>query len=176
MEDAFVRAIIILDGDGARISAKYFGAALPSLKEQKDFEARLFAKTRRVAPRHEADVLLHDGAICVFRTGDDALLYVVGAGDENELILASVLEALYDSLAVLLKEQVERSVLLDNLELVVLVMDELCDGGVVLETDSMNITNRVLMRGPDGDAPLSELTFSQALASAREQFTRSFLK
>jgi len=44
-----------------------------------------------------------------------------------------------------------------------------------LETDPAVISGRVSMRGSDGELPLSEQTFSQALQSAKEQLTRSLL-
>lgn len=41
----------------------------------------------------------------------------------------------------------DRRTILDNLELAMLTIDELVDGGTILETDSQAITNRVMMRG-----------------------------
>jgi hypothetical protein len=46
----------------------------------------------------------------------------------------------------LLKGQMERRVLLENLELLLLTLDELIDGGIILEIDSIAIANRVLMK------------------------------
>lgn len=50
-----------------------------------------------------------------------------------------------------------------------MALDELVDGGIVLETDATTVANRVSMRGSDGEVPLSEQTFAQALQSAKEQ-------
>jgi len=90
--------------------------------------------------------------------------------------LTSVLDGLYESLNTLLRGQTDRRSVLDALELVILTIDELVDGGMILETDPNNIVSRVLMRsasGAGGDVPLTELTIGQALASAREQFIKS---
>jgi len=65
---------------------------------------------------------------------------------------------------------------LENLDLVLLTLDELIDGGIILETDASIIANRVSMRGADGDTPLAEQSFTQALASAKEQLTRNLLR
>ena len=61
-----------------------------------------------------------------------------------------------DGLAVLVdcddrRGSVEKSSLLDNLELVLLTLDELVDNGVILEIDPLAIANRVLMQGQDGE-------------------------
>lgn len=64
------------------------------------------------------------------------------------------------------------------MDLVLLIMDEICDGGVIMETDPTGIANRVAMRGPgsDMDMPIGEQTLGQALQNAKEQFARSLLK
>ena len=46
-----------------------------------------------------------------------------------QLILASVLNALYDSISQILRKNVEKRALLDNMDAVFLAVDEICDGG-----------------------------------------------
>lgn len=48
-----------------------------------------------------------------------------------QLILASVLNALYDSINQILRKNVEKRSLLENLDAAFLVVDEICDGGQV---------------------------------------------
>jgi hypothetical protein len=43
-----------------------------------------------------------------------------------------------------------------------------------LETDPEAIAGRVLMRDAQAEVPIAELTIAQALAQAREQFSKSF--
>ena len=73
-----------------------------------EFEDKLYKKTKNIAARSEADVVLLDGCVAVFRSGVDVHVYVVGADTENELILTLVLDALYDALNALLRGQVRR--------------------------------------------------------------------
>ncbi|GBO40056.1 hypothetical protein AVEN_75350-1 [Araneus ventricosus] len=42
-----IEAIAILDNDGNRILAKYYGKTFPTAKEQKAFEKNLYKKTHR---------------------------------------------------------------------------------------------------------------------------------
>jgi hypothetical protein len=65
--------------------------------------------------------------------------------DENEIILVDVLNALYQALSTLMP--VERRCLMDKLDTVLLALDELVDGGVILEIEPSAIVNRVGMRG-----------------------------
>ena len=46
-----------------------------------------------------------------------------------QLMLVSVLNCLYDSVNAILRKQVEKKMLLDNLDIVMLAVDEICDNG-----------------------------------------------
>eukprot|EP00904_Undaria_pinnatifida_P005218 jgi/Undpi1/1826/HiC_scaffold_12.g05213.m1 len=169
-----VKAIIILDEDGGRVSCKYHDRVeFPNLGAEAMFEHKLFRKTKSVHAPTEADVVLLDDVVAVFRSGLDVHLYVVGPAEENELILTAVLDALHETLLILLRGQIDRRTLLDNLALVLLTIDELVDAGKILEIDPSAIANRVLMRGADARQPqASELTVQQAIATAREEFIK----
>jgi hypothetical protein len=112
----------------------------------------------------------------VYKFVSDLHFYVTGSVDENEIILATVLNGFYDSVSLLLRGVLEKRTVLENLDLVLLTLDEIVDGGLILETDANVIANRVSMRGADGDTPLTEQSFSQALASAKEQLTKNLLR
>ncbi|XP_046380501.1 coatomer subunit zeta-1-like isoform X2 [Haliotis rufescens] len=165
-----VKAITILDNDGNRLVAKYFDDTFPTAKEQKQFEKNLFNKTHRA----NAEIIMFEGLTCVYKSNVDLFFYVVGSTQENELILASVLNALYDAVSQILRKNVEKRALLENLDAVYLAVDEICDGGIVLEADSNAIVQKVAIR--TDDIPLGEQTVAQVLQSAKEQIKWSLLK
>lgn len=78
--------------------------------------------------------------------GGDVRVVVVGPSEESELVLASLCEALYDALSKLMGGLTDRVMVLDNLELVLLLIDEHCDGGLVLEADPNKLVGSVLLR------------------------------
>eukprot|EP01137_Pigoraptor_chileana_P008880 Opistho-2@56323 len=166
-----VKAVLVLDNDGERVLCKHYDNTYPTTKEQRTFEKALFQKTHRA----NAEIIMYDGVTCVYRSNVDLFFYVVGSADENELILVSVLNTFYDTIAQLLRNQVEKRVLLDNLDGVLLALDELIDGGVILECESSAIAQRVSLRAVE-EVPISEQSISQALQTARDQITRSLLK
>ncbi|CAF2976977.1 unnamed protein product [Rotaria sp. Silwood2] len=98
----------------------------------------------------------------------------MGSTNENELMLNSVLTCLFESLSTMLRKNVEKRHLYDNLDLVMLTLDEICDDGIILETDPILITQRVQLR--QDDIPLGEQTVSQVLSHAKEQIKWSILK
>ena len=65
---------------------------------------------------------------------------------------------------------------LENLDLVLLAIDELIDGGLILETDPATIVSRVAMTDEGMEHSLTEQTITQALATAREQLSRNLLR
>ncbi|CAI5745074.1 unnamed protein product [Peronospora destructor] len=169
-----VKAIFILDSDGNRVCAKYYDKSYPTQKDQLELEKKLHSKTKNSNARLEADIILIENVVSVYRCGSDTTMHVIGSSSENELILLTVLDSAFDTVSNFLKGRMDRHVMLDNIELVLLTFDEVVDGGIILETDTPSLSNRVLMRGIDNEVPIAELTISQAFASAREQFSRSF--
>ena len=111
-----VNAILILSTDGTRLLTKYYSAPhapsnaapgtsypgsnpYPTVKEQKAFEKGLQEKTNKTSN----DVILYDNRIVVYKMEGDVMMYVLGGAEENEVMLFSVVLALRDSLAILLK-------------------------------------------------------------------------
>ena len=109
-----VNAILLLSTDDrARILTKYYqpphqtskdqnhpGAnPYPTVKEQKAFEKGLLDKT----VKGSGDIILYDGRVVCYKTEGDVMIYVVGGGEENEILLFQVVLALRDALSILLK-------------------------------------------------------------------------
>lgn len=75
----------------------------------------------------------------------------------------------------MLRSSVDKKSALENLDLVFMSLDELVDGGIVLETDATTVASRVSMRGDGGEVPLAEQTFAQAAQSLKDSLVRSVL-
>jgi len=171
----------VLDGDGKRVVARYYKNQYATLQEETAFEKKLYDKTMRSNAKTEAEIVMFDNMICVYRNSADVWFYVVGSHTENELILVSALSALHDALSAALRTPPEKRNLMDNFDTLLLIIDELIDGGMILELDSNAIVNRVGMKGSDGgasgpDPSFTEQSFNTMFASAREQIARSLLK
>lgn len=173
-----ISAILILDGNGKRIAVKYYTDDVDR-KTQLSFERKLYQKTQKNNSR-SADVLLYDSYLVLYKFvaesgGQGIYYYVLSDTDENELIVASVLSGLEETICNLLRNQVDRKTMVENLDLVLLAVDELVDDGMILETDSGVISARVAMRsGNEKEVPFTELTLTGALSSAKDQFVRSW--
>eukprot|EP00163_Fabomonas_tropica_P001431 TRINITY_DN1107_c1_g2_i4.p1 TRINITY_DN1107_c1_g2~~TRINITY_DN1107_c1_g2_i4.p1 ORF type:complete len:186 (-),score=38.54 TRINITY_DN1107_c1_g2_i4:83-616(-) len=170
-----VKGVILLNSEGKRISCQYYNDIFTSKQAEAAFETKLFSKTRKINARLEPEIILLDGFICVFRTFQDVIMYVIGHGDVNELILADLLNAIHEALSILLRQQLEQRSILENLDILLLVIDEVIDDGIIIESDPSAIVNRIGQRTEDS-IPLSEQTLKQAMLKAREKLAENFLK
>ncbi|XP_075483155.1 coatomer subunit zeta-1-like isoform X2 [Primulina tabacum] len=171
-----IKNILLLDSEGKRVAVKYYADDWPSNSAKETFEKAVFTKTQKMSARTEGEIAMLENNIIVYKFVQDLHFYVTGGEDENELILASVLQGFFDAVGILLRGNVEKKEALENLDLILLCIDEIVDGGIILETDATSIAGKVASYSMDSGAPLSEQTISQALATAREHLTRSLLK
>jgi hypothetical protein len=201
-------ALLVLDNDGQRLAGKYYGKFLKhgddagkSKEELRDiFEKQVQQKIAGIVARPDAaEVVSVMGRTVVFcgggaGPGADVRVVHVGPSNESELVLAYLCEGMYDALSQLMGGTTERTMVLDNLELVFLLIDEHCDGGIILETDGSKLAAAVLLRDDDGAADLTamqgqggnpptqgmpagvnagDMTLGQAFRQAREQWLSS---
>ncbi len=130
------------------------------------FERQLQSKIQGIAARSDAaEVVTVMGKTAVFcggmavgatpsGSGGDVRVVHVGPARESELLLAHLCEGMYDALSNLMGGQTDRSMILDNLELVFLLIDEHCDGGFILEVDGNKLASCVLLRDDEETAAM----------------------
>jgi serine/threonine protein phosphatase PrpC len=118
---------------------------------------------------------MYENVVAVYKCAQDCYFYVLGNYDENELILLSALQCLTDAMSRLLRGQLDKRTLLENLDFLLLAIDELTDDGILLECDGIQLAQRVSMKS-ENDVPLSEQTVSQALRTARSKLEDVVLK
>jgi len=200
-------AILVLGSDGDRLAGKYYGDFLKAGDEnasreetRQNFEKEVQQKIGMIVARHDAaEVVSVRGKTVVFCGGSsqggagDVRVVHVGPPNESELVLAHLCEGMYDALSQLMGGTTERTMVLDNLELVFLLIDEHCDGGIILETDGNKLASAVLLRDDDGmldsqggnqggmgghaqtqgmpaGVNAGDMTLGQAFRQARDQF------
>ncbi|KIK94788.1 hypothetical protein PAXRUDRAFT_827644 [Paxillus rubicundulus Ve08.2h10] len=170
-----VNGFIILDSEGNRVLAKYYRPKshpqgelkdLSTLKDQRTFEKGLWQKTKKPG----GDIILFDGHLTVFRHSLDLIFYIIGGPTENEIMLYSALSAFSDAVSLLLRNQVEKRAVLENLDLVLLCLDETIDDGIIVETDSTTIASRVSRPKADTtEIVINEQTIMSAYQTVREK-------
>ena len=76
-----------------------------------------------------------DGLTILYKSSVDLFFYVMGSSYENELLLMSALDVLFDSLNMILKKEFEKKALMEHLDMVMMAVDEICDQGILIEHD-----------------------------------------
>ncbi|KAI9102986.1 hypothetical protein K1719_023425 [Acacia pycnantha] len=171
-----IKNILILDSEGKRVAVKYYTDDWPTNSSKLVFEKYVFTKTLKTNARAEAEITLLENNVIIYKFIQDLHFFVTGGDDENELILASVLQGFSDAIALLLRNNVDKREALENLDLILLCLDEIVDGGMMLETSGPIIAEKVTSHNLDSDANSSDQTFTQVWATAREHLTRTLLK
>ncbi|XP_057261286.1 coatomer subunit zeta-1-like isoform X2 [Pezoporus wallicus] len=140
-----VKALLVLDSLGQRLLAKYYDSTFPTAKEQLAFERSIFRQSQRAG----GEVASLQGLTVVYRSSGDLCFYVVGGGQENE-------------------KEVEKRRLLANMEGTFLVVDEIVDRGVILESDPQQVIQRLSLRVPE-PAPYGFVLFDYLSGSSEQK-------
>jgi hypothetical protein len=74
-------------------------------------------------------VILYDSHLAVYKHSLDVIIYFIAGPSENELMISMALNNFVDALSLLLRNQIEKRGLLENLDLVLLCLDETIDDG-----------------------------------------------
>ena len=85
---------------------------------------------------YDNDIMTVENYVAIFRCYVDMSIYILGEKDDNELILAMVLDTVHECFDKVFKHSIERKSLINNMTAVILVIDELIDQGIVMATDS----------------------------------------
>ncbi|KAH8739706.1 hypothetical protein FG386_001413 [Cryptosporidium ryanae] len=168
---------ILLDSDGNRIAARYYGnlnkSGFTDYPSQRLFEEQLHNKGSRISCKGEAEAFFVSDFTCLVRPIGDTFIYLVFYPSENELILNNTINCVYDSLENVVSGHVSKKTLFESLDSVHLILDEVVDSsGVLFETDFSAVCQRAKMQGSEG---LEHTAFNQAFATAKENIMRGFL-
>lgn len=139
--------MLILDNEGKRLFANYYRNSqqngvtdqFSSLQQQLKFESQLFTKINKV----NQDIILYDNHLITYKQSNDIILVVLAKLNENESLIYSVLSNLFESLTILLENNVDKSTVLEKYDLVTLAIDETIDDGIIIEIDPAIIVLRV---------------------------------
>ncbi|CAK9294441.1 unnamed protein product [Gordionus sp. m RMFG-2023] len=165
-----IKAILILDNDGNRLISKYYDNTFNGIKEQKAFEKNLFTKTYRA----NSEIMMLDGLTCLYKSNVDIYFYIIGSQNENPIMLLNILNTLYDTVNIILRKNIEKKYFMENLDLMFLAIDEICDRGIFMTSSPSLIIQQIMLR--NDDIPLTEQTMAQVYQAAKDQLKYHLMK
>lgn len=146
---------------------------LKTVDDQKLFESDVTEKVKRLGiASNEAEVLILNKYIILCLCINDINIYVIGNENDNEIILHEILQTVYQSLNNITNNQIGKRQLIEKLDSVYLILDEIADSGIILETNPDIIINRLYMH--EGDIH-EHTALNQAISNAKENIIRSLL-
>ncbi|KAI4295387.1 hypothetical protein L6164_035437 [Bauhinia variegata] len=170
-----VRNFLLLDSEGKRVAVKYYSDDWPTNSAKEAFEKAVFTKTQNTNARTEFLQGFFDAVGILLRLLPNPQLLICLYLFKGIIYIDIVALSIPGFPFFFSRGNVDKKEALENLDLILLCLDEIIDGGIILETDPSVIANKVASN-MDSGAPLSEQTLSQALATAREHLTRSLFK
>lgn len=175
-----IKGILVLDSDGARVYSKYYNATdqLATVSGQDLFEKQLKLKLAKFALKNkENDIVMLDSVTVIFKVINNVSVYVLGNIDENEILLASFLDCLVESLEMVYRSEIDRNRIIEDLDLLMLTIDEMIEEGNILAFDPVTVAERVTMREITEPSPIKptgkESIFGRALQNAKNAISNS---
>ena len=114
-------------------------------------------------------MLLYNDHLVLYISSSNIRIFLVASSSANELVMDEVLRALEGALTTLLKGNIDVRSIIDNVDYVLLTIDELCEDGIIFETQADDIASRVLMKAVCHD---NQETLYEAYQKARNQWLR----
>lgn len=175
-----IKGVLILDSEGVRIYAKYYNPVdqFASFAGQDIFEKQLKNKLSKfVLKNKENDIVMLDSMTVVFKVINNIGIYVLGSGDENEIMLASFLDSLVEALELVYRSEIDRARIIEEMDLMMLTIDEMIEEGNILAFDAVSVAERVTMREITEPTPVksntSDSIFGRALQNAKQAISKS---
>jgi coatomer subunit zeta len=187
-----VSAVILLDYEtGAILLAKYFdhdpilsintnstkldAHAIHTVRTS--FEKKLGQKLKQT----NHDIISFDEHTVIYKVSQDVIIAVVALSSVNELLLVSLLNAIYDASMELYKPIFDKRAVFESYEWMALLISECIDRGAILECDPQVLVQRVHQgkRGSVGEElghALEGQSFASAFAFAKERVKGALLR
>lgn len=107
----------------------------------------MFTRRNAYFERYEGEIILYDSHLAVYKHSLDLIIYFIASPNENELMLSGALIALSDAISMLLRNQLEKRGVLENLDLVLLCLDETIDDGYICSLAVWHCSELMLCSG-----------------------------
>ncbi|ORM42130.1 Coatomer subunit zeta-3 [Babesia sp. Xinjiang] len=181
-----VDGILLLDHQGERIAVNYYQqhCAVPTnanspnnlwedVAKQKALERNLTKELDFTnAKEGSAGCRIVDGYLVNYYIAIDFAIVVLAPSSENEVLLSEVCTTLKQCLVSITDDQMNKEVLCTKLDSVFLLLDDIVDGGIIMEANHSVIIKR--LKGKSGDGS-DHVPLNQAIYNIRNNVIRNLL-
>ena len=172
MNTPTVKAVLLIDLDGKRIYSKYYekNPTLP-INKQHDIEQRI---AKSVAGKGNNELFLLDKYVVLYRTMSDVIVAMLTDPQENEIFVNMALMCIVDGFERIFERNFDKKVALEYYDKIAIAIDEVIDDGIILETDSQQLADRVNFKNLEDEegGSFTDISFASALNFAKGSFLK----
>ena len=178
-----IKFVLIKDNNGKTIYSRYYNCGLDDPKTQKDFERRLCITTQNVnVAKDEIDIFSINTFNVICKIGGEIALFIGINENENECLASNFFVIFENVLSTLLNDKFTKENVMSNFDKVIVLIDEMINEGVVMNTDGENLEKNINLRsenvnsnnfisfGDSGSSSHSSSLFGSLLSGARTIF------
>ena len=168
-----IKFIIILDNNGKLIYGKYF--IDKDQEKQREFEKQLCFQVKNLnISQDELDIFnIDDYNVFVKIIGEIA--YFIGVNeDDNECLGYNFCKIFENCLGSLTNDNFDRKKIFDNLDKIMLIIDEMVDNGLIINTDPDSIEKLTSLQDQSGSKFISFASSEQSSSSGGGLFSSIF--
>ena len=168
-----IKFIIILDNNGKLIYAKYF--IDKEQERQREFEKQLCFQVKNLnISQDELDIFnIDDYNVFVKIIGEIA--YFIGVNeDDNECLGYNFCKIFENCLGSITNDNFDRKKIFNNLDKIMLIIDEMVDNGLIINTDPDSIEKLTSLQDQSGSKFISFASSEQSSSSGGGLFSSIF--
>ena len=147
-----IKFILILDNNGKLIYGKYYNCPeLDTARAQREFEKKICQTTQNInVSKDEIDIFTINQYNVITKICNEIALFIGINEDENECIANNFFSIFENVLSNVLNDKFTKESVMNNFDKVIVVIDEMVNEGVVMNTDGESIEKILSMRSEGG--------------------------
>lgn len=149
-----IKFIIILDNEGKLIYGRYYDITEP--QKQREFEKKLCLMTQSISvSKDEVDIFNINEYNVISKIIRETGLFIGIDEEENECLAVNFFSIFENVLLNILNDNLSRQNIFNNYQKIVVLIDEMVNEGIVMNTDSESLENRIGLKEEAGSQYMS---------------------
>ena len=146
-----IRFVVILDNNGKTIYSKYYTEEFENIKDQKDFEKKIcLASANLNVAKNDVDIFTLSNYVIVSKISGEVAIFVGANEGDNEVLLGNFYDIFESSLFEVIFDSLTKEKLMNSYEQLVIIIDEMINEGVVMNSNVDSINDIVQLKQAQG--------------------------
>ena len=146
-----IRFVVILDNNGKTIYSKYYTEEFENIKDQKDFEKKIcLASANLNVAKNDVDIFTLSNYVIVSKICGEVAIFVGANEGDNEVLLGNFYDIFESSLFEVIFDSLTKEKLMNSYEQLVIIIDEMINEGVVMNSNVDSINDIVQLKQAQG--------------------------